>query len=227
MRLTPFTWAFAASSSAAAIESTSRDYSKHVNLFIGTEGPIPGSAWRGGNVFPGATLPFGAVKVGIDTTRWNTSFQANAGYTPNGNVTAITMLHESGTGGAPTYGLIPQMPLTTLENVNLLDNITYMQPRVGDDVATVGYYKTDLGNGVTAEMSASMHAGIMKYTYPEDFGRYVLVDISHYLPTIGKKTQWYSNGLIERSEDGSMYSGYGVYREGWATGSYASIQSSN
>lgn len=218
MRLRSLAPVLTATSLAATNESATRDYSKHVNLFIGTEGPVPGSAWRGGNVFPGAALPFGAVKVGIDTTRWNTSFQANAGYTPHGNVTAITMLHESGTGGAPTYGLIPQMPLTTLENVNLLDNITYMQPRVGDDVASVGYYKTDLENGIRVEMSASMHAGIMKYSYPEETERYVLVDISHYIPTIGKKSQWYSNGMIERSEDGSMYSGYGVYREGWAMG---------
>lgn len=45
------------------------DFTKYVNPFIGTEGDVPGSAFRGGNVFPGATLPFGAVKVGIDTTR--------------------------------------------------------------------------------------------------------------------------------------------------------------
>jgi hypothetical protein len=45
------------------------DYAQHVNLFIGTEGPVAGSAYSAGNVFPGATLPFGAVKVGIDTTR--------------------------------------------------------------------------------------------------------------------------------------------------------------
>lgn len=31
--------------------------------------------------------------------RFNGSTDANAGYTPDGNVTAITMLHESGTGG--------------------------------------------------------------------------------------------------------------------------------
>jgi len=46
-----------------------KDFTKHVNLFIGTEGPVPGSAYSAGNVFPGASLPFGAVKVGIDTTR--------------------------------------------------------------------------------------------------------------------------------------------------------------
>lgn len=47
-----------------------KDYTQHVNLFIGTEGPVAGSAYSAGNVFPGATLPFGAVKVGIDTTRF-------------------------------------------------------------------------------------------------------------------------------------------------------------
>lgn len=112
-----------------------KDLTSYVNPFLGTEGPTPGSAYQGRNVFPGATLPFGAVKVGIDTTRWDTRYQANAGYTPEGNVTAITILHVSGTGGAPTYGLIPQMPLTSIEGVNVLDNLTYMQQRVGHDVA--------------------------------------------------------------------------------------------
>lgn len=152
-------------------------------------------------------------------SRFNYSFSANAGYTPDGNVTGISLLHVSGTGGAPTYGLIPQMPLTTLENVNLFDNLTYMQPRVVKDEAEVGYYKTQLQNGVTAEISASMHAGIMKYEFPEDAdGKYVLVDISHFLPGVGKKEQQYSNGYLERSEDGAWYSGYTVFREGWAWG---------
>ncbi|KAM0227880.1 hypothetical protein ACHAPO_011169 [Fusarium lateritium] len=201
-----------------ALAAESRDFTPYVNPFLGTEGPTPGSAYQGGNVFPGATLPFGAVKVGIDTTRWDTRYQANAGYTPEGNVTAITMLHVSGTGGAPTYGLIPQMPLTSIEGVNMLDNLTYMQERVGHDVAEVGYYRTELKNGIIVEISASQHAGIMKYDFPADEDRNVLVDISHYLPTRGKETQWYSNGKLERNPDGSRYSGYGVYREGWALG---------
>jgi putative alpha-1,2-mannosidase len=148
----------------------------------------------------------------------NTSFAANAGYTPDGNVTAITMLHVSGTGGAPTYGLVPQMPLTTLDSVNLMDNQTYMQSRAIPDTANVGYYRTSLQNGVVAEMSASRHVGIMRYDYPKDEGRYMLIDLSHFLPSKGKREQWYSNGVLERSEDGSQYSGYGVWREGWAGG---------
>lgn len=134
------------------------------------------------------------------------------------------MLHESGTGGAPTYGLIPQMPLTTLEGVNLLDNVTYMQPRTSPDEASVGYYKTQLQNGVKAEMSASMHVGIMKYSFPERAdGKHILVDLSHFIPSAGKKEQWYSNGELEISEDRTRYSGYGVYREGWAWGKMARL----
>ncbi|KIL87740.1 glycosyl hydrolase [Fusarium avenaceum] len=201
-----------------ALAANGKDFTSFVNPFLGTEGPTPGSAYQGGNVFPGASLPFGAVKVGIDTTRWDTRYQANAGYTPEGNVTAISMLHVSGTGGAPTYGLIPQMPLTSIEGVNVLDNLTYMQERVVHDVAEVGYYKTELKNGITAEVSASHHTGIMRYRFPENVGRHILVDISHYLPTRGKETQWYSNGRLDRSPDMTWYSGYGVYREGWALG---------
>lgn len=52
-----------------AASKLEKDFTKHVNLFIGTEGPVPGTAYSAGNVFPGASLPFGAVKVGIDTTR--------------------------------------------------------------------------------------------------------------------------------------------------------------
>lgn len=128
------------------------------------------------------------------------------------------MLHVSGTGGAPTYGLVPQMPLTSLEGVNLMDNMTYMQPRAKPDEASVGYYKMSLQNGIVAEMSASHHTGIMRYQYPAETSKYLLVDLSHFLPSKGKREQWYSNGFLERSEDGSRYSGYGVWREGWTGG---------
>jgi putative alpha-1,2-mannosidase len=38
-----------------------------------------------GNVFPGAALPFGVVKFGVDTTAFDwTNVDADAGYTPDG-----------------------------------------------------------------------------------------------------------------------------------------------
>lgn len=48
--------------------SNAQNYLQYVNNFIGTQGSVPGTSYNGGNVFPGALLPFGAVKVGIDTT---------------------------------------------------------------------------------------------------------------------------------------------------------------
>lgn len=48
--------------------TTSSDLTQHVNLFIGTNGPAPHNSYDGGNIFPGPSMPFGAVKPGIDTT---------------------------------------------------------------------------------------------------------------------------------------------------------------
>jgi hypothetical protein len=48
------------------------------------------------DIFVGGALPFGVVKVGIDTYEDNVTYSTlNGGYTPNGRVTAVSMLHES------------------------------------------------------------------------------------------------------------------------------------
>lgn len=131
------------------------------------------------------------------------------------------MLHESGTGGAPKYGVVPQMPLTDISPpVNLLDNTTYLQRRVGDDTAKVGYFKTELENGVTIELSGARHSGIMQYSYPADGEKHILVDISHYLPSMkgGNSVQIFVGGEIHLDEDGKKYTGYGTWAAGWNEG---------
>lgn len=89
-------------------------------------------------------LLFSVVKVGIDTALSGLSLNIdniNAGYSPNGNMTAISLMHVSGTGGppkcatlvsmfplsSPPYnfvadGVVSQMPLTgSLHGINLAD----------------------------------------------------------------------------------------------------------
>lgn len=67
------------------------DYTQYVNPFIGSEGPIPGKGYGGGDIFVGGARPFGVVKLGIDTTAANWSEAVlNGGWTPDGNVTAIS-----------------------------------------------------------------------------------------------------------------------------------------
>jgi putative alpha-1,2-mannosidase len=131
----------------------------------------------------------------------------------------VSLLHESGTGGAPTYGFVHQMALSTLKNVNVLDNLTYMQERVEPDVASVGYFKTSLANGVIAELSATAHTGIIQYNFTSGDERHILVDVSHMLPSSGEAqhSQFYSSGFMARSPDGTRYQGYGVYRGGFSS----------
>lgn len=54
----------------------------------------------------------------------------------------------------------------------------FEQLQVGSDIASVGYFKTTLQNGVVVELSASRHAGIIHYSYPSG-EKYILIDISH------------------------------------------------
>ncbi|KAI7107234.1 hypothetical protein KC352_g36761, partial [Hortaea werneckii] len=210
-----------ATSFFATLTAAQHDYSQYVNPFIGSEGPFEGLAFGGGDIFVGGALPFGVAKVGIDTYEDNVTYSViNGGYTPNGHVPGISMMHESGTGGAPKYGLVPQMPLTTVdEPVNILDNRTYWQDRVGDDTARVGYYATQLENGVGVELSASRHAGIMQYQFPAG-EKHVLVDASHYLPSEGggNAVQAYVGGSIQLEPNGKTYTGHTSVGGGWNEG---------
>ena len=72
------------------------------------------------------------IKLGLDTYEEPINQSAlNGGWTPQGYVTGVSLLHESGTGGGPKYGFPAQMPLTSIDGeVNLLDNRTYWQKRV-------------------------------------------------------------------------------------------------
>lgn len=176
----------------------------------------------GGDIFVGGALPFGVVKLGPDTVEpFGRDSVLNGGWSPQGNVTAFSMMHESGTGGAPKYGVIAQMPLTSIAPpVNLLDNTTYWQRRVAEDVASVGYYKAELLNGVKVELSAGRHSGILQYTFPPG-EKHVLVDLSHYLPSLGGDytSQVYINGRIEApSAAPTQLTGYATYGAGWNEG---------
>lgn len=65
----------------------------YVNPLIGTS--------NGGNVFAGASLPYGMAKAVADTN----SSSNQGGFTLDGSpVTGFSVLHDSGTGGSPSLG---------------------------------------------------------------------------------------------------------------------------
>lgn len=52
------------------------------------------------------------VKLGPDVENFTTD--AYSGYLSDGNITGFSMMHESGTGGAPKYGMYSIVFMTCL-----------------------------------------------------------------------------------------------------------------
>jgi predicted alpha-1,2-mannosidase len=151
------------------------------------------------------------VKLGPDVQ--NGTADAYSGYLSSGNIFGFSMMHESGTGGAPKYGVVSQMPV--VGNVsNPLANLS--QPRASPDQGGVGYYKSSLANGVTVELGATEHAGLYSYAFPNGSMSSIVVDVSHVLPSfrgLGWE-QHYSGGSFKILHDGH-YEGSGIYNNGW------------
>ncbi|KAF2709541.1 glycoside hydrolase family 92 protein [Pleomassaria siparia CBS 279.74] len=180
------------------------DLTQYVNVFQGTT--------SGGNRFPGVVAaPFAMVKLGPDVQSGTTD--AYSGYLANGSVWGFSMMHESGTGGAPKYGVVSQMPYVGSLANPLID---ISQPRTAPDIGTVGYYKSSLANGVSVELAASEHAGLYQYAFPSSDVGTIVVDASHVLPSFRGLgwDQHYKGGNFSMAEDGS-YEGSGTYDNGW------------
>ncbi|KXJ92400.1 glycoside hydrolase family 92 protein [Microdochium bolleyi] len=186
--------------------------------------PLTGSI-NGGNTFPGAALPMGMVKLGPDLYTGSDSY---SGYQPGGVFVGFSMLHMSGTGGAPKYGVVAQMPVLGSGGegdgfvTNPLANISVGRSEGGEDVARLGYYKASLASGVTVEMAATYKAGMYRYVFPEgEVGSNVVVDVSHVLPSFRGQGlgQSYLGGNISVETDGEgkvvQYTGNGSYDNGW------------
>ncbi|KAG0639705.1 glycosyl hydrolase family 92-domain-containing protein [Tuber brumale] len=175
----------------------------------------------GGNMFPGVCMPYGVVKLGIDMLPPAGAGDAYSGYYPRGRVKGFSMMHESGTGGAPKYGVVSQYPATGALEDPLVDHAV---ARAAPDEAALGWYKASLEGGITVELAASHHAGIVKHTFPavatnaSVAGNHVIVDVSYHLQSFRGQGigQNYVEGSIKVDSNG--YEGYGVYNGGWNLG---------
>ena len=163
-------------------------------------------------MFPGVVSePFAVVKLGPDVR--SNGVDGYSGYQPQGNITGFSMTHESGTGGAPKYGVVSQMPVTG--NVsNPLDDLS--ASRSAPDQAEVGQYISSLSTGITVRLTATSHAAMYNYGFPGSSTPNVVVDVSHVLLAQQREnwSQHYVNGNISVEPDGS-YQGSGTYNNGW------------
>jgi predicted alpha-1,2-mannosidase len=141
----------------------------YVDPFVGTE--------NGGNIVPGAQVPFGFVHVSPDTVKPNT-----AGYNPNENILGFSQTHVSGTGGASKYGNFLTTPLVGKLSVNNLSS-----PK-SEETATPGYYTVRLTRpDVKTELTATRLVAMHRYSFPAAKLSHLLIDASSVVqPETGK-----------------------------------------
>ena len=159
-------------------------------------------------MFPGPVRPFGVVKLGPDVGN------SVSGYRSTGNVVGFSMMHESGTGGTPKYGVVSQLPVVGNVSNPLMD---LSIARASPDQAQVGYFNSSLSSGVLVELAATEHAAMYQYTFPSNGSANVVVDLSHVLSAGVVLAQNYVAGNVTIFPDGH-YEGSATYGHGWNEG---------
>ncbi|MEP6636012.1 MAG: glycoside hydrolase domain-containing protein [Acidobacteriota bacterium] len=131
-----------------------------VDTFVGTG--------NGGNIVPGAQVPFGFVHVSPDTANPNT-----AGYNPFENILGFSQTHVSGTGGASKYGNFLTTPLVGKLRLSNLGS-----PKA-DEAAAPGYYTVRLTQpDVKVELTATRLVAMHRYTFPSSQLSHLLIEAS-------------------------------------------------
>lgn len=204
----------------ATIDNT--DYLNYVNPIIGTNGM--------GHTFPGACAPFGIVQLSPDTDTVPHDIDGQyqprvyeycAGYQhKDSTIVGFSHTHFSGTGHSD-LGDILVMPVTGAVKFN---PGTQTHPDSGyrsryshdTEKATPGYYSVVLDDyGVKAELTATEHVGVHRYTYPEGQNGSIILDLQHAIYNYDGKTLWANL----RVENDTLLTGYRI-TNGWARTNY-------
>lgn len=190
--------------SAFAQRTPVRTAISYVDPFIGTESD--------GNVFPGASLPFGMVKLGPDCgdrTR-------NQGYAADGAIQGFSHVHVSGTGGGPKYGNLLVMPFSGTSQR------TDFSSARSNETASPGYYGVTLKEGnIRVGLTVTRHAAMHQYRFSSGGPSGVYIDLGSMLhPSFCKgcaEDQQLVGAEIEQINN-STVEGYTRVRGGWNEG---------
>lgn len=153
---------------SAALMAPAGKFTSYVNPFIGT-GAVEGGL--SGNNYPGATVPFGMVQLSPDTHQAPDWYNAS-GYDYNDSVIhCFSHTRLSGTGASDLID-IALFPTT--------GNATSSKFSHDDEAASPGFYRVRLADeGIDAELSATTHVGVHRYTYPQGKERNLILDLEH------------------------------------------------
>jgi predicted alpha-1,2-mannosidase len=140
-----------------------------VNLFMGTAGDH-------GQLYPGAETPFGFVKLAPDTYPGAVTGSAHAGYDyDDTRLLGFSHLRWSGVGNVGVGGNILMQPTWSPEPGTPEDYHTPLDK--ASERAAPGCYRVTLGDPpIEAELTASDHVGLHRYTFRGDGIPHVLLD---------------------------------------------------
>lgn len=127
-------------------------------------------ATNGGNVFPGASLPYGMAKAVADTN----SPSNQGGFVLDGSaVTGFSMMHDSGTGGSPSLGNFALFPYTNCPGGDVNGCAFPKRSRAAfgrfgnaSVTAKPGTFAISLDSGIRAEMTTAQHVSLFRFTFP-------------------------------------------------------------
>ncbi len=142
--------------------------SDYVDPMIGTRGP--------GNSVPGPTRPHAPVKLSPDCIT-----SPLGGYEYDDlSIAGFSHCHLEGSGGG-AYGFVLVTPYVGSPGA-ILTGECFSRYTHEREHAEVGYYAVDLLDyGVRAELTATEHVGLHRYTFPADTSALVLIDLGHSL----------------------------------------------
>ncbi len=149
---------------AVHAQSPARDSVTEVNPFIGTA--------NGGNVFPGATMPFGMVQFSPEASPVNPKrpIAAPGGYEDRATaIRGFSLTNVEGWGCAGGSGDVPIMPTTDAMTTSPSTDFRHAYSASfthAEEQATPGSYRVHLGNGVNVALAAGLRVGAGTFGFP-------------------------------------------------------------
>lgn len=196
-----------------------RDYSSFVNPFIGT-GSVDSLSLSGSN-FPGAVFPFGLVQLSPDTEYAPEDPCSGYDYADS-VIFGFSHTHLSGTGVADLFDFL-FMPYSgeiqwnaVIENKDVSENGYSSAYSHENEAASPGYYRVLLSDdAMQAELSATEHCGMHRYTFSNGNPVNLMIDLNH---SLDKKRPYWSCKVLDaqiRVIDNHTIEGY-RHITGWA-----------
>ena len=156
------------SSCTPAEKTDTKDYTQYVNTFIGGA--------DNGHTFPGACYPFGMIQTSPVTGAVGWRYCSEYMYADS-IIWGFTQTHLNGTG-CMDLGDILVMPFTG-ERHRTWDAYRSSFSKTSEN-ATPGYYTVTLDQAkVKAELTATTHAALHRYTYEQADSASILIDLQH------------------------------------------------